>query len=32
VGQPFCQPRLADPDRAFDGEIVKGHSAAEYSL
>ena len=23
---------LPDPDRAFDGEIVKGHCAAEYSL
>jgi hypothetical protein len=32
VGEPFGQPRLANPDGAFDGEIVKGHSAAEYSL
>ena len=30
--EPFRQPRLANPDWAFDGEIVKGHSAGEYSL
>ena len=30
--EPLGKPSLADPNWALDGEIMKGHSGAEYSL